>query len=277
MPTIRDALTTAKTQLHQSDTASLDAQVLLCDVLDVGRAYLFAHGDESLSFEQFEQFEQVIQRRVRGEPIAYILGTQGFYDVELMITPAVLIPRPETELLLEDALRLMEDKADPTVADIGTGSGALAVTFAKHKPQSRVYAVDVSRDALNIARQNIGKYSVSVTTLHGNLAQPLIDNNIKLDLLMANLPYIRTDEMDDLAVSVYEPHLALDGGVDGLDLVRELFTQLSQVCNDGAWVLLEIGAEQGDSLKQLVQDVFDVRCEIIKDYAKLDRIGRFQL
>jgi len=277
MPTIRNTLTRAKAQLTQSDTASLDAQVLLCFVLNVERSYLFAHDDETLSPEQVNQFEALIKRRAGGEPIAYIVGKKGFYDIELTVTPDVLIPRPETELLLEDALRLMKATPDCTVADIGTGSGVLAITFAKHMPQSRVYAVDLSEQALAVATQNIQENYVSITTYHGNLAQPLIDHTINVDLLMANLPYIRTDEMATLAVSKHEPHMALDGGADGLDFIRELFVQLPEVCRDGAWILLEIGAEQGDALKALVREQFDVDCDILQDYAGLDRIGRFQL
>jgi len=277
MPTIRETLTHAKSQLTQSDTAALDAQVLLCHVLDVDRAYLFAHDDEILTDVQATRFEALLKRRVNDEPIAYIIGKQGFYDLEFIVTPAVLIPRPETELLLEEALRLMANKTDCVVADIGTGSGALGVTFARHMPACTVYAVDLSTDALAITRQNIEANKVTVTTFQGNLAQPLIDNAIKVHLLMANLPYIRTDDMTQLAVSQHEPHMALDGGDDGLDLIRELFTQLPQVCHEGAWVLLEIGAEQGDALKALVRDQFDLPCDILQDYAGLDRIARFQL
>lgn len=277
MPTIRETLTHAKTQLTASDTASLDAQVLMCDVLKVERSYLFAHDDESLTPEQETRFADLLKRRINGEPIAYIIGKQGFYDLEFFVTSDVLIPRPETELLLEEAMKLMTDKPDCLAVDIGTGSGALAVTFKKHMPQSTVYAIDLSENALNITQKNITENQVNVTTFQGNLAQPLIDNALKVDLVMANLPYIRTDEMHRLAVSKHEPHMALDGGDDGLDLIRELFTQLPQVCRDGAWILLEIGAEQGEALKILVQEKFSVTCDILKDYAGLDRIGRFQI
>ncbi len=277
MPTIREALTHAKSQLTKSDTASLDTQVLMCFVLDVDRSHLFAHDDEMLTVEQNNHFDALIQRRIYGEPIAYILGKQGFYDLEFIVTPDVLIPRPETELLLEEAMRLMVDKPDCVVVDIGTGSGALAVTFAKHTPQSTVYGVDLSEKALQIAQKNIDTNNTTVTTFHGNLAQPLIDNHIKVDLVMANLPYIRHDEMPQLAVSKHEPHMALDGGGDGLDFIRDLLTQLPQICHQNAWILLEIGAEQGDSLKALVNEYLGVPCDILQDYAKLDRIGRFQL
>jgi release factor glutamine methyltransferase len=277
MSTIREALTNAKKQFTGSDTPSLDAQVLLEHVLDVDRSYLFAHDDEALTDDQNQQFQRGVKRRVKGEPIAYITGTKGFYDLEFLVTPAVLIPRPETELLLEEALRLMQDIPDCIVADIGTGSGALAVTFAKQLPQSHVYATDVSESALEVATSNAHKNDAQVQFLLGNLAQPLIDHHIKVDCLMANLPYIRHDDMQKLAVSQYEPHLALDGGEDGLDFIRDLLKQVPKVCNLGAIVLLEIGADQGEALKILVQKSLGVSCDILQDYAGLDRIGRFQV
>jgi release factor glutamine methyltransferase len=276
MPTIRQALTDAKLQIT-SDTPSLDAQVLLEYVLNIERVYLFAHDDDTLTDEQHDKFQEVVKRRVDGEPIPYIMGTKGFYDLEFAVTPAVLIPRPETELLLEDALRLMQDKPNCQVADIGTGSGALAVTFAKHSPQSHVYATDVSEPALAVATSNAHKNQADVQFMLGNLAQPLIDNNIKVACLMANLPYIPYDEMLMLAVSKHEPTLALDGGQDGLDLIRDLLKQVPEVCESGAFVLLEIGADQGDALKLLVQNILEVSCDILQDYAGLDRIGRFQV
>lgn len=276
MPTIREALTDATRQFN-SDSPSLDAQVLLEYILGVDRVYLFAHDNETLTDEQYSQFKAVVKRRATGEPIPYITGTRGFYDLEFAVTPAVLIPRPETELLLEDALHFMRDKPEGVVADIGTGSGALAVTFAKHMPQSHVYAVDVSESALQVATSNALKNEVNVQFMLGNLAQPLIDRHLKVDCLMANLPYIGHDDMLTLAVSQYEPTLALDGGDDGLDLIRELLQQVPEVCQSGAFVWLEIGADQGDALKQLVHDRLGVLCDIIQDYAGLDRIGRFQI
>lgn len=277
MMTIREALIYTSQQFTQSDTARLDAQVLLEHALGVERAYLFAHDDEQLTPAQQQLFMAMVARRAAGEPIPYIIGTKGFYDLVFRVTPDVLIPRPETELLLEEALRLMTDTPQCVAADIGTGSGALAVTFAKHMPHSHVHAVDVSEAALTIARSNAERNRVDVHFWSGNLAHPLIEQGIKVDLLMANLPYIRHDEMDSLAVSQHEPHLALDGGDDGLDLIRELLGQIPVVCRTGAYVLLEIGAEQGQALQTLIRDVLGVQCDILQDYAGLDRFGRFRV
>ena len=219
----------------------------------------------------------MLQRRAVGEPLAYILGKRGFYDLELTVTPSVLVPRPETELLLEEALRLTEGASSATVADIGTGSGALALAFARHRPQCAVYATDISADALEVARQNAEAQAARVRFFRGDLAQPLIKRGIKVNLLMANLPYIASAELNRLAVSRWEPRTALDGGHDGLACIRQLLLQVPVLCRAGAWVLLEIGADQGAAVARFVRERLGVDCRILKDYAGLDRIARFQV
>ena len=277
MTTIRAALAAAARTFSSSDTPALDAQVLLTFALKVERAYLFAHGGKMLTDDQRRRYLSLARRRAQGEPIAYIIGAKGFYDLEFVVTADVLIPRPETELLLEDALRLTADRTNGVVADIGTGSGALAVAFAVHSPASQVYGLDISEDALRVAQTNAQRNHARVQCFQGHLGQALIARRIKLDLLMANLPYIPTETLHRLAVSRYEPHLALDGGADGLDRIRELLPQIPQLCHQGAHVLLEIGADQGEALTSLVADRFGVTCDILQDYAGLDRIARFQV
>ncbi|HLU11029.1 MAG TPA: peptide chain release factor N(5)-glutamine methyltransferase [Oceanobacillus sp.] len=258
-----------------SESAALDVDMLLGEVLGVDRAYLLAHGDQVLTDEQREQFEAWVERAANGEPIAYILGKRGFYDLEFVVTPDVLIPRPETELLLEQALDWARARPMLTTVDVGTGSGALAVTFARHAPQARVYATDVSTAALVVARQNAERHNANVTFLQGDLLSPLIEGNIRVDLVMANLPYIASDEVPTLAVSRYEPTLALDGGADGLDLIRRLLTQIPQACNPNALILLEIGATQGAATLRLVRQILNPQsADVLQDYAGLDRIVR---
>ena len=274
---IGSALTAARRRLAESETPDLDAQVLLMQVLEVERAFLFTHDDYELSGAQQEALVVAVNRRAAGEPIAYITGSKGFYDLELEVSPAVLIPRPETELLLEEALRLTADEEAITVADIGTGSGAIAIGFARQRTRSRVYATDVSEDALDVARRNARRYRVDVEFMRGELAEPLRQRGIKLDLLLANLPYIRSDDLRDLAVSRYEPWLALDGGADGLRCIEALLGQTAAVCRPGARVLLEIGADQGEAVRALIRRRLSVDCVISKDYARLDRIASFRL
>ena len=276
-PTVRASLRAARRMLASSSSADLDAQALMSYTLGVDRAFLFAHSETVLSDSQAAAFQSAVARRASGEPIAYITGVKGFYDIDLAVSPAVLIPRPETELLLEEALRLVEFRSGGAVADIGTGSGALALAYARQRPAAVVYASDISGDALAIARYNGERIGVEVSFLEGDLAAPLIERRIRVDLLMANLPYIASGELGTLAVSRFEPRLALDGGADGLDPIRRLLAQIPAVCRAGACVLLEIGAEQGETVTELVQERLGAQCDILPDYAGLDRIARFRL
>jgi len=276
---IRDALDWGKKRLQPvSESASLDAQLLLGQVLEQDRAYLLAHPEQTLTDEHHEQYAALIERAAAGEPLAYILGIRAFYDREFVVSPAVLIPRPETELLLETALDFARSHPGCVAVDIGTGSGALAVTLAANCLDATVYATDISPAALVVARQNADKYRASVTFFDGDLLKPLLERAIQVDLLMANLPYIVTDDLPALAVSRYEPHLALDGGADGLDLIRRLLGQSPAVCKPGARLLLEIGWNQGAAALALAQAIFPGAVAIIlKDFAGLDRIVRIDL
>jgi release factor glutamine methyltransferase len=258
-----------------SPTPALDADLLLCHVLGRDRPYLFAHPEHLLTDAEYTAFQHLVARASDGEPIAYLLGHRGFFDLDLIVTPAVLIPRPETELLLEAALAFAPVNQPVSAADIGTGSGALAVTFAKHRPLAHVHAVDVSGNALAVAQQNAEKYAVSgrITWHHGSLLEPLIAQSVRLDLLMANLPYIPRDVVQELDVSRHEPMLALDGGIDGLDLIRELLGQMRGVLRPGGLALLEFGAGQGADVLAAARERFgdDLAAHIIYDYAGHDR------
>jgi release factor glutamine methyltransferase len=276
--TIRDVLKAAYQRLSSSDSARLDAQLLLEHVLHVEKSYLVAYDDRVLTDEEYTQFETLLKQRESGEPIAYLLGTKGFYDLDFIVTPAVLIPRPETEHLIEAALQWAKSKSSLVAADIGTGSGAIAVTIAKHLPQAQVHAVDVSSAALEIAHKNAIQHKLNIQFHQGSLAQPLLDAGIKVDMLLANLPYIRSDEMPTLAVSQHEPHLALDGGADGLNLVRDLLRQAPMLCNSGSLILLEIGTEQGQAVLDFTRTTLTIHhAFIIKDYAGHDRIVQIEL
>ncbi len=265
--TIRDALRAARQLIDP-----LDAHVLLGEVLGVDRAYLIAHPEVELTPTQAERFARFMKRCAVGEPVAYILGRRAFYDRDFRVTPAVLIPRPETELLLERALE-WAGKRTLTAVDVGTGSGALAVTLVAKRPNIDVHAVDISPAALEVARQNAAGQGTQVTFYEGDLLKPIIELGLKIDLVMANLPYIASDELPDLDVSRYEPRLALDGGSDGLVLIRRLLKQIPQAVNPGALVLLEIGAGQGAAVLSLVrQGLAPKSAHLILDYAGLDRI-----
>jgi len=277
MSTLGELLSDARARIAgSSSSASLDAQLLMSHVLGVGRAHVLAHPERILTPDESAHFQALVTRRAGGEPMAYIFGQRAFYDRDLLVSPAVLIPRPETELLVEIAIVSEQARrADCAAADIGTGSGAIAVTFAAHVPHAAVYAVDVSAEALEIARRNSIENAVQVNLLRGDLLAPLIERGVVVDILMANLPYIASDVVPQLDVSRYEPALALDGGADGLDLIRRLLADAPRVFRPGALLLLEIGADQGRSAADAVRAALPfAEVDVVQDLAGLDRIVR---
>ncbi len=259
-------------RMARAQVPSLDAQLLLCDLLGVDRAYLFAHPEHPLSAAQQSAYTELIRRRADGEPLDYIRGWTHFYDRTLRVTADVLVPRPETELLIEMALAHADAKPGLTVVDVGTGSGNLAVTFAALRPDAQVYATEVSTAALKVAQANATDHDARVTFLHGDLLTPLIESGQRADLVLANLPYVASADLPDLVVSRWEPALALDGGPDGLDLVRGLLDQVPPAVSPGALLLLEIGADQGAAALALGQAYG--QASVHMDYAGLDRILR---
>ena len=261
-----------------STSASLDAQVLLAEVLHCSRAHLLGYPEQILTEQQAAQFARWIERREQGEPVAYILGRRAFYDREFMVTRSVLVPRPETEHLLELALDFMKEHPQASVVDVGTGSGALAVTLAALAPAAMVYAVDISLEALDVARANAELHKTVIHFMHGDLLQPLIDRGIYVDLVMANLPYIARDDLAQLEVAKHEPLVALDGGIDGLDLIHRLLTQLANVSRPNARVVLEIGAHQGLAAVNLIHSkLAPSTVQLHRDLAGLDRVVQIDL
>ncbi len=267
--------------LQEADvpTAKLDAEVLLGAVLGYSRAQVLARGHKTIDRHQRGHYAALIQRRKRGEPVAYILGKQEFYGREFMVDRRVLIPRPETEELVDRALDALAGRAEPRAADIGTGSGAIAVTLAAEVPSLQAVAVEISANALAVAEENARRNGVAerVTFLEGSLLEPLAELP-PFDLIAANLPYVGTGEMELLDASVrdYEPHGALFAGLEGLDLFTPLFEQLRarQVLKPDGVVLLEIGYAQGAALARLARSFFPEARTITvhKDLAQLDRI-----
>jgi release factor glutamine methyltransferase len=283
---IDEALRAARAQLTLvSETASGDAQVLLAEVLGVPRAYVLAHPDHALTAEQERVFAEMVARCARGEPLPYVLGRRAWYDREFYVTPDVLIPRPETELLLEEALRWCADReasaiAQPVAVDVGTGSGVLAVTFAALRQRWHVFAVDISPSALAVARENAARHSVQtqVTFLQSDLLSAFADQPACFDLIMANLPYIPTQDLDGLAVAAHEPRLALAGGLDGLVLIRGLLAQARTLLRPAGMMLLEIEARQGAAVATAARQMFpNARLGVLRDYAGLDRIVKIVL
>lgn len=280
--TILDALTWANNTLP-TPTPMLDAQVLLAFVLDRHKAWLFAHAEESLSTQEEETFRQLIERRCLHEPVAYLVGYKAFYGRDFLVTPDVLIPRPETELLINEALRLSKEMPQTIVfADIGTGSGAIAITLAA-QTHNIVIASDISVDALEVAKKNALTHTVleRVHLRQGNLLLPILDDVPPKSahlILCANLPYLTETQWEKTAANVknFEPKLALTAGADGLDLYRVLFLQIEHYRGRLPYkitLLLEIDPSQSTPIQLLLQKTFpDASIEIKKDLAGRERV-----
>ncbi len=313
--TIKNALAFARAYLKDKGTEnpSLDAEVLLAECLGLSRASLYAGWEREINTREQDRFSGLVKRRGMGEPVAYLVGHKEFMGLEFTVNPHVLIPRPETELLVEKALEILQNKTgNPLVADVGTGSGAIAVSIAKYNPNTRVFAIEKSIDALNVARSNSKKHGVEnrLFFLHGNLLEPLknaadayanaagayadaadaggdaADAGAgrrvcpgSFELIVANLPYIPSDEIPALDKDVrYEPRLALDGGPDGLALYGDLLAQSYEWLSQGGRLLAEIGAEQGPGVLALVRE-FNAKNEPKRWISRLivDLAGRNRL
>jgi release factor glutamine methyltransferase len=254
-----------------SPTARLDAELLLGHVLQWSRVRLLVDARETVDEVLVERFRGLIARREALEPVAYLLGYREFYGLEMLVTPDVLVPRPETELLVELALERAKGRDSIRACDIGTGTGCIAIAFAMNAPQAVVTAVDVSPAALAVARQNVERYSLAdrVRLVQGDLLGPIEE---PVDLLLSNPPYTILAEVDE-GVRLYEPHLALDGGVQGLDLYGRLLSEATTRLRPGASILLEIGAWQGAALRDLASQYFPgAQVSVHQDLAGLDRI-----
>ncbi|MFQ5881930.1 MAG: peptide chain release factor N(5)-glutamine methyltransferase [Candidatus Methylomirabilales bacterium] len=242
-----------------AETPRLDAECLLAFLLRSDRLHLYAAIKEPLSLAVLEKYRGLVARRQTREPLAYLTGTKEFWSLSLKVTPAVLIPRPETEILTEAALRRLGRLQSPVIADIGTGSGAIAIAVAKTLPHARIYATELSGSALEVARENARVHGVlgQVSFLRGDLLEPLFAQGLagQCDLIVSNPPYIATSELSALSPEVhYEPVEALDGGADGLCCHRRIVAGASDLLRPGGWLALEMAPEQGSALARLLRE-----------------------
>lgn len=228
----------------------LDSQLLLSAVMRHPRSWLIAHGEAAMTSEQHARYQQLIERRAAGEPLAYLLGEKEFYGLNLHVSPDVLIPRPDTETLVEWALHLLPDGEARDVVDLGTGSGALALAIKTHRHNARVCAVDLSEGALAMARANALRTNLAVEWLHGNWWQPLAGR--QFDLVVSNPPYICEGD-PHLADLRHEPQLALTSGPDGLDAIRAIVQDAPTYLRAGAWLVLEHGYNQHEAVLALMK------------------------
>jgi release factor glutamine methyltransferase len=281
--TIADALRAASAELEPvGGTGRLDATLLLEHATGATREAFLRDGALALTAAEADAFRAGVARRLRGIPVAYIVGSAGFYGRSFAVDERVLVPRPETEHVVEAAIADARGrgKAAGRIADIGTGSGAIAISLAAELPDAWVLGSDVSRDAIRIARRNAAKNSVfqSCTFVHGDLAAPLV-RFAPLDTIVANLPYIPTGDIPRSPDPVsYEPVVALDGGDDGLDLYRRLIAQLPVVAAADATIFFEAAPGTIEPLAALVEAAFpNAHIEIGDDYAGLERFVQFTL
>jgi release factor glutamine methyltransferase len=259
------------------EEASLEAEILLMHVLGIDRAKLYAVLGEELSEGDAEVLAQLVNRRLTNEPVAYIVGHREFFGYDFHVTSGVLIPRPESELLVEETLDFVRGyfpEEDPIVAEIGTGSGAIAISLALLLPKAEIYATDISASALEIARVNCERHGVQdrVHLLEGDVLAPLPE---PVDIIIANLPYIGDEELDELGdeIRMFEPLEALAGGGDGLDKVRQLLVKVDEKLRPEGLVLLEIGYVQrgaAASLRLLLPPAASV--ELVKDLGGRERV-----
>jgi release factor glutamine methyltransferase len=279
---VRQAVREAVQALDSEGVESprLEAELLLAHAVGRNRAWVLAHPERRLTPKEVTRFRDLAARRARREPLAYIVGHREFFGLDLAVDPRVLIPRPETELLVERALALARRLPEPVlIADVGAGSGAISVALAVHLPAATIYALDESPDPLAVSAENARRHGVEgrVQCLLGDLLAPLPE---AVHLVTANLPYVATEEWEALAPEIreHEPRAALDGGPGGLEVIRRLLATAGCHLRPGGAILLEIGAHQGPAARALAGEYFpQARIDLLQDYARLDRLVVLQM
>lgn len=268
---IKTLLADAAKRLNHEE-AALEAQLLLQHALNVNRAWLIAHENDALQPNTHAAFETMLQRRLNGEPIAYILGYREFYGLKLKVTPDTLIPRPDTETLVEAALEKISQSENMRALDLGTGTGAIALAIAKHRPKTQVTAVDASQAALNVAIENAQALNLpNVRFVQSDWFAAL--NDEKFDVIVSNPPYIEAaDEHLNQGDLRFEPLGALASGADGLDDIRTIIDQAKNHLKPNAWLLLEHGYDQAAALTELLKQVGFSDVETLKDLSGNNRV-----
>jgi len=279
---VRDAVAAGAKLLRDAgiDSARLDAEVLLRHVLEVEKAEFYLGFDMGLDETAEREFHKLLSRRAGREPVAYITGHKEFWSLDFVVTPAALIPRPETELLVELAFKLSTPRSGTSprkILDLGTGSGAIAVSLAKELPQARIGAVDISAGAIEVARLNARRHGIEdrVEFFCGDLFEAVADEREGFDLIVANPPYIRCGDLAGLAPEIrqWEPIMALNGGADGLLYYRRIVAEAGDYLKGGGSILIELGDAMGDAVARLFAAAggFET-AQVYRDYAGKERV-----
>ena len=277
--TVRQALSRAVEILTSAgiETPYLEAELLLRHTLKQDRVDFYLQLDSELSPEQDDEFQGYVQRRLNNEPTAYITGHREFYGLDFIVNRDVLIPRPESELLVDKTLEIARSRNLASIADIGTGCGAIAISLAVNLPKTEIYATDISPAALKMAHYNCRRHKVAdrVNLLEGDLLGPL---QVPVDIIIANLPYVREPELAGVNTNGFEPVIALDGGVNGLEKVRRLCIQAGDKLRLGGYLLMEIGQGQGEEVSALLSGLYPSgKVELTPDLSGIKRVVKMQL
>jgi release factor glutamine methyltransferase len=279
--TLADAIQKAAAQLasHEVPDARRDAELLLCHALGRDRAWLIIHMQDALDGQGLRVFERHIDRRSSREPLQYITGMQEFWGLPFTVSPAVLIPRPETEFIVEAALTAFSGNSAPVIVDLCTGSGCIAISLAKDLPKARVFATDWSGDALEIARQNARQNNVAerIRFLEGDLFGPLeeMDLRMSVDIIVTNPPYIRSEELPTLQPEVrdFEPEMALIAGAAGTEIAERIIHRAPEYLRAAGSLIMEMGIGQAAALRNMLEDTHKFgSIEIVKDLARIERV-----
>ena len=253
-----------------TDAPRLEAELLMGRAIDMPRSFLLAHADDELDEASVARLNDTVERRLAGEPMAYIAGFREFWSMELTVTPATLVPRPETELLVDVALRDIPRKAEWNILDLGTGSGAIALAIGRERPLCSVTATDISGDALAVARENANRNTIgNVEFVEGDWVEPVRDRTFHL--IVSNPPYVRADD-EALSSLQAEPALALVAGDQGLDAIDVIAREVRELLAEDGLLVLEHGAEQRELVEQLLQSYGWTSIQCYDDYSGLPRV-----
>lgn len=276
MSTYRELLKSANERMLEADRGEQAALLYLLELTNMEAHNLYMEYEQEVDTQIEKEFEQGLQRLLAGEPLGHVLGFEWFYGYRFKVNEDVLIPRPETEELVANVLASYDEVfggKQVIVADVGTGSGAIAISLKKEEPNLHVLASDISEKAVMVAKENAQNNDAIVSFVVGDMLQPLIDRNIKLDILVSNPPYIPNEEVMEHSVVDYEPHVALFGGEDGLKFYRSIFENAHKVLKEKAFMAFEMGYNQKENLTALAREYFpDAKIEVLKDLSGKNRM-----
>ena len=272
MPTVKEVLNDTKKRLKEQgiDTFSLDSSLLVSEVTGFTKIQLVTHDRDEVTVEQLDRLENLVEERLKNKPMQYILGHCEFMELDFKVTENTLIPRGDTENIVEEVIATIEDSGYNTVLDMCTGTGAIAISVA-HYTKAKVTASDISKKALEVARENAQNLNADVNFIESDLFENI---NEKFDVIVSNPPYIESEVIPTLMEQVkdYEPMLALDGGKDGLDFYRNIINQANNYINQNGCIVFEIGYNQGGQVKSLLENAGFVNINVKQDLAGLDRL-----